>query len=128
MDQSTVADVVKAYFDRFQALDMAGWRDLFAEEGVTYDPVGNPPSRPHQQAEQFFAMLSRVFASLELSVDQVFVVKNEAAAKWTMRVVGKNGKQAEAEGISTFTLNEAGKIQTVFAYWDDATLMAQLRG
>ena len=44
-----------------------------------------------------------------------------------MTVVSKNGKTATAEGISLFTINEAGKIQQVRSYWDETTMMAKLR-
>jgi hypothetical protein len=40
---------------------------------------------------------------------------------------GKNGKQGIAEGISTFELDESGKIQQVSSYWDDAAMMRQIR-
>lgn len=45
-----------------------------------------------------------------------------------MRVVGQNQRTGEAEGISTFELDETGKIRVVSSYWDDAALMQQLRG
>ncbi|CCQ61331.1 Probable ketosteroid isomerase [Crocosphaera watsonii] len=43
-----------------------------------------------------------------------------------MIVVSKNSKEANAEGITTFKLNEAGKITEVKAYWDENTLKSQL--
>jgi ketosteroid isomerase-like protein len=128
MNSQIILTAVTTYFDRIQAMDLAGWRDLFAEDGVIYDPVGNPPANAQQRAEEFFGLLSRVFASIELAPDHIFVAGNSAAAKWTMRVVGKNQRSGQAEGISTFELNEDGKIQAVYAYWDDAALMQQLRG
>ena len=46
--------------------------------------------------------MSRFFTKLKLSQDYLFIANNEAAAKWTMRVVAKNGKTATAEGISLY--------------------------
>jgi len=128
MNRDTIATTVNAYFNRLQAMDSAGWRELFAEDGVIYDPVGNPPARAHEKAEEFFGLLSKVFETMEVTPEQMFVVGNAVAVKWTMQVVGKNGRAGQAEGISTFELDEAGKIRVVSSYWDDAALMAQIRG
>jgi ketosteroid isomerase-like protein len=128
MNSQKILTAVTTYFDRIEAMDLAGWRNLFTDDGVIYDPVGNPPANAHQRAEEFFGLLSRVFASIKLAPDHIFVAGNGAAVKWTMQVVGKNQRSGQAEGISTFELSEDGKIQTVYAYWDDAALMQQLRG
>lgn len=128
MNQDTIATTINSYFDRLQAMDSSGWRELFAEDGVIYDPVGNPPSRAYEKAEEFFGLLSKAFETMEITPERIFVVKNAAAVKWTMQVVGKNGRAAKAEGISTFELDETGKIRVVSSYWDDAALMAQIRG
>jgi len=72
--------------------------------------------------------LSSFFKSMEISKDSIFISANQAAVKWTMKVVAKNDKNASAEGISIFEINEAGKIQKVSAYWDDAALRSQLQG
>jgi len=39
-----------------------------------------------------------IFAKLELTLNNIFIVDNGAAVKWTMQGVGKNGKQGVAEG------------------------------
>lgn len=120
---------VKAYFNCIQIMDAPGWKALFAEDGVTYDPVGNPPSPAHEKAEDFFRLLSAAFESQTIELEGIFAVKNTAAAvQWTMQVVGQNGRSGQAAGISTFEFDEAGKIKIVRAYWDDAALMAQIRG
>jgi ketosteroid isomerase-like protein len=126
---SSIELAVKTYFDCIQKMDARGWQDLFAEDGVTYDPVGNPPTPARAKAEDFFRLLSVAFESQTLELERIFAVKNTAAAvQWTMQVVGKNGRSAQAAGISTFEFDEAGKIKIVRAYWDDAALMAQIRG
>ncbi|HEY9635812.1 MAG TPA: hypothetical protein V6D14_20570 [Coleofasciculaceae cyanobacterium] len=48
--------------------------------------------------------------------------------KWTIRGISKNGKSVMFEGITVFEVNDAGKIQTTRAYWNPATIIAQLRG
>ncbi|NEO58114.1 MAG: hypothetical protein F6K54_36710 [Okeania sp. SIO3B5] len=69
-----------------------------------------------------------IFAQLELTPNNIFIVDNGAAVKWTMQGVGKNGNQGVAEGISIFEINENGKIKQVSSYWDDAAMMAQIKG
>ena len=44
-----------------------------------------------------------------------------------MQVVAKNGRHATAEGISVFEINDAGKLQTVSSYWDEAAMMMKLK-
>lgn len=121
--------VVAAYFNQMQAMNPAQWQALFASGGVSYDPIGNPPSYPETEAEKFFAMLGAAIEQMEVIPEAVFPVgQHHVAAKWTMRVVSKQGRQGEAEGITTFVLDDVGKIETVSSYWDDKALMAQLRG
>ena len=128
MSPEVIEKIVAAYFQNMAAMNPEGWVENFAENGVTYDPVGNPPTKVHENFQQFFSMLSRAFETIEITQDHIFIAGNEAAVKWTMRVVGKKGKNAIAEGISVFQVNESGKIQQVSAYWDDAALMAKLQG
>jgi ketosteroid isomerase-like protein len=68
-----------------------------------------------------------VFEKLEVTKNNVFISGNGAAVKWTLNATGKNGKQATAEGISVFDINEDGKIQQLSSYWDDDAMMAQIR-
>ena len=128
INSETITQVVTAYFENLQTMNPEGWLATFAENGVTYDPVGNPPSQVQEDYQKFFGILSMAFAELEIAQDQVFLVKNGAAVKWTMRGLGRNGRQGIAEGVSTFELNEAGKIKQVCSYWDDAAMMAQIKG
>ena len=123
-----VEQLISAYFTAMETMNPAGWAEIFAPDATIYDPVGTPATNPHQDSEKFFAILSAFLAQLQLSQNHVFVVGNSAAVKWTMTVTGKNGRPGETEGISTFEINAAGKIQTVSSYWDETALAAQLKG
>ena len=46
--------------------------------------------------------------------------------KWLGRGISKQGKKVRFEGIDVFEVNDAGKIQTVHAYWNPAEMVAQL--
>ena len=123
----TTESIITAYFETMSAMSPHQWRDIFAEDALVFDPVGNPPTKPQEDAEKFFGMIANFFETLKLSQDHTFILGNEAAVKWTMEVVAKNGKQARAQGISVFNINEAGKIQQVSSYWDEKKMMSQLK-
>lgn len=128
MNPDVVTVTVKAYFDSLEKMDSTKWCELFAEDGIVYDPVGNPPIKVREKAEEFFGLLSKLFETMKVTLEQTFVVKNAAAVKWRMQVLGKNRRTGQVEGISTFELDETGKIRVVSSYWDDTALRVQLQG
>lgn len=128
MQEDTISHAIAAYFKALSDRNAEDWVSLFTEDGITYDPVGNPPSHVRETYQQFFGILSMAFASLDVSPDQIFISGNGAAVKWTMHGVGKSDRRGVAEGISTFEFDEVGKIKQVSSYWDDAAMMAQIRG
>ena len=128
MTKETIEAVVNSYFINMAAMNAKAWVENFTEDGVIYDPVGKPPSNVQSDYEKFFGLLSMIFAQLELTPNNIFIVDNGAAVKWTMQGVGKNGNQGVAEGISVFEINENAKIKQVSSYWDDAAMMAQIKG
>lgn len=128
MSPELIQKLVTSYFSSLQMMDVTRWAETFTEGAVIYDPVGKPPSKARENAQAFFGLLSMAFETLELSQDNVFIAGTGAAVKWTMRGSGKSGKQGIAEGISVFEIHESGKIQRVSSYWDDAAMMAQIKG
>ena len=123
----TTESIINAYFQNMSAMNPQGWQEIFAEDALVFDPVDKPPTKPAEDAEKFFAVISNFFETLELSQDHSFILGNQAAVKWTMKVLAKNGKQAQADGISVFEINDEGKIQKVCSYWDESKMMGQLR-
>jgi len=102
MSKQIIKNLVQTYFANMEAMNAEGWLAIFAEDAIIYDPVDSPGKKIHETAQEFFAIMSRFFTKLKLSQDYLFIANNEAAAKWTMRVVAKNGKTATAEGISLY--------------------------
>jgi steroid delta-isomerase len=43
------------------------------------------------------------------------------------KAIGKNQKPVELAGIDLFEFNEAGRITSLWAYWDPAAVLAKLR-
>ena len=126
MSPEIVSKTVKAYFAAIRAMDQQAWVNTFAEDAITHDPVGAPPTRGHQKLGRFFQSITGAFKEVGLSEDQVFIAGNGAAVKWTGRGISKQGRKVHFEGIDVFEVNEAGKIQTLHAYWNPAEMVAQL--
>lgn len=127
MSKEAIEAIVSAYFAQMGTMNPEGWLDYFAEDAISYDPVGHPPTKIHEGFREFFGQLQGVFEKLEPTTEYICVAENEAAVKWTIQGKSKSGKSVTFEGITIFEFNEAGKIQTTRAYWNPALMIAQLR-
>lgn len=127
MSTDNIQKVVADYFAATRAMDALAWLATFADDAISYDPVGAPPTAGHAALRQFFDGITGAFEKVGLTEDHVFVNGNEAAVKWTGRGTGKNGRAVTFEGIDVFEINDAGKIQTIHAYWNPAAMMAELQ-
>ena len=126
MSPETVSQTVKDYFAALRAMNQQSWVDTFAADGVSHDPVGAPPIIGHEKLAEFFQSVTAAFKEVGLTEDDVFIVGNFAAVKWTGRGISKQGRKVHFEGIDIIEMNDAGKIQTLRAYWNPAEMMAQL--
>jgi steroid delta-isomerase len=126
MSPEVIARAVKAYFAALRAMDQQAWVNTFAEDAVSYDPVGAPAINGHQKLGEFFQTITAAFKQVSLTEDQVFIAGNSAAVKWTGKGTSKQGRAVHFEGIDVFTVNDAGKIETLHAYWNPAEMVAQL--
>lgn len=126
MSPEVISKAVKAYFAALRAMDQQTWVNTFAEDAVTYDPVGAAPTRGHQRLGEFFQTITAAFKEVGLTEDEIFIAGNSAAVKWSGRGISKQGRKVHFEGIDVFEVNEAGKIQTLHAYWNPAEMVAQL--
>jgi steroid Delta-isomerase len=126
MSPEVVSRAVRAYFEATRAMDQEAWVNTFAEDAVSYDPVGAPPTTGYDKLGEFFQTITAAFKEVGLTEDQIFVAGTGAAVKWTGRGISKQGRKVHFEGIDIFEVNEAGKIQTVHAYWNPAEMAGQL--
>jgi steroid delta-isomerase len=127
MTQEAIANIIASYFANFAAMNPEGWVENFAPDAISYDPVGEPPTKIHEGFRDFIGLLQATYNKLEPTTEHIFIAGNEAAVKWTMSGVSKTGKNVQFEGITVFEINDAGKIQTTRAYWNPATMVSQLR-
>ena len=127
MSTDAIRKVVNDYFAATRAMDMEAWLATFADGAVSYDPVGGPPLEGHDGLRQFFQGITGAFEKVGLKEEKVFISGNGAAVSWTGHGVGKNGREVSFEGIDVFEINEDGKIQKMWGYWDPAAMMAELQ-
>ncbi|MEO1377838.1 MAG: nuclear transport factor 2 family protein [Cyanobacteria bacterium J06635_10] len=127
MSPEEIESIVNSYLANISAMNAEGWVENFAEDALSYDPVGEPPTLIHEGFQEFIGQLKAVFTKLEATKEHLFIAGGEAALKWTMQGVSKTQKVVTFEGITIFEINDAGKIQTTRAYWDPKMMIAQLR-
>ena len=127
MSSTIINDVVTRYFAAIRALDLEAWIATFAVDAINYEP-GGPPLEGRESLRMFFNGVAGGFETIEMTPDNLFIVGNEVAVKWSARGVGKNGRNVTFEGIDVFTINKAGMIQMLKAYWDPEAMMAELMG
>lgn len=121
-----ISRAVRAYFLAIRAMDPDAIASTFAEDGTTCDPMGAPPISGRAAIREFFASVFKNFKSAALTEDSVFVAGNGAGVKWTGAGTSMNGKEVNFEGIDVFEVNQEGKIQNIWAYWNPAEMIAQL--
>lgn len=127
MSTDAIRKAVSDYFAATRAMNMEAWVATFADNAISHDPVGGPPFEGHDSLRLFFQGIIQAFETVGLTEDKVFISGNGAAVMWVGRGIGKNGSEVTFEGIDVFEINEAGKIQKLWAYWDPAAMMAQLQ-
>jgi steroid delta-isomerase len=127
MNQETVKKAVTDLIAAIQAKNHDAWLACFAEDAVSYNPVGTPPIRGLDGLSQVFEKLVSVVKDIKFTAESMFVAGNEVAIKYTIDGRGKGGRLVAVQGINVYEVNDRGKIQTVRAYWNPAELVAQLK-
>lgn len=126
VSEEKIRAAVAAYFASTRAMDKAAWLGAFAEDGVSNDPVGGEPLDNPEKRGAFFDGITAAFERVGIQENEVYVAGNGAAVKWTGYGTGKNGREVTFEGIDIFEIDEAGKVKTLWAYWNPAAMMAEL--
>jgi len=127
MSPEIIQQVIADYFAATRAMNLSAWLATFAEDAISYEPE-TPPLEGHPALSQFFQNIAGLFEQVGLTEENIFITGNQAAVKWKGQGVGKNGKTVIFAGIDIFEVNNAGKIQKMWAYWSPAAMMAELQG
>ncbi|BAZ41588.1 steroid delta-5-3-ketosteroid isomerase [Calothrix sp. NIES-4101] len=128
MSQEEIQAIINSYYINIAAMNAEAVLANFAEDAMSHDPVGEPPTKVHEGFHEFIGRLQAVFENLQSTIESTFITGNEAAVKWKTQGISKSGKSITFEGITIFEINNHGKIQTTRAYWYPAAMVAQLRG
>ena len=123
---AAIQKVVVAYFAATRTMDVEAWMDTFAEDAISYDPVGGPPFEGHRGLREYYQTISAFLDKIGITEDRVFIAGNGAAVKWTGHGVGKNGRPVAFEGIDVFEINDQGKIQKKWGYWNPTSLINEV--
>lgn len=117
---------LRTYFDSLCRLDFRGVASCFAPEGLQEDPVGGGIRRGPTEVEAFLSQLGGLFASIELRPTRVYVCGDEIGLVWEAKGRGKNGVEVSFDGIDVVVLDAAGKITSLRAFWNPATVVPKL--
>ena len=128
MASQVIPQVVTQYFTAIRRMDPDAWVACFTEQAISYEPGAPAPLQGHAALHQFLVGVLAAFQTIGLTEDHVFLYGNRVAVKFTGRGTGTNGRKVTFEGIDVFEINQEGKIQTMWGYWDPAAMMAQLQG
>jgi steroid delta-isomerase len=123
-----ICDRVDRYFAAWRALDPTAWTACFAPDAVSHEPYGATPVQGHAALKTLFHSIAGALQEVTIHAQETYISHNRAAVLFHGQGIGKNGKPVEVKGIDVFEFNEAGEIQTFWAYWDPATVLAKLRG
>jgi len=123
---AVIRKVVAEHFAAIRAMNPEAWIATFAADAISHDPVGAVPIEGHAGLRQFYEQISMAFEKVGIAEDEVFVAGNQAATKWLGKGIGLNGADVTFEGIDVFEINDAGKIQELWSYWDPEPLMKEL--
>ena len=122
-----IRDRVDRYFAAWRTLDAAAWSACFAVDGISHDPCGSTPVQGRPALKALFHTIASALQEVAIHAQEIYVAHNRAAVLFIGQGIGKNGKPAEVKGIDVFEFNEAGQIQTLWAYWNPAAVLEKLR-
>ena len=121
-----VRTVIQQYVEAWAKGDKQLLLSIFAEDAVWCDPVGTPAFVGHQGVAAFWDFAHQDSArQLTPRVNRIVACANEGILDFTMQVrVPHLNQGLDLRVVDRFVLNEAGRIQTANAYWDETCASA----
>ena len=107
-----------------EAGDREGWLALFAPDGVVEDPIGpsplNPTGEPRRGRDGIGAFFDTVITrgAVEFDVHDSFACGRECANVATITTTFPDGAKAIVDVVSTYRLDEEGRIASLRAFWE----------
>ena len=100
------------------------WLDLFAEDAVVQDPIGESPLDPTGKGQigkaGIASFYDNVISKVDVSFDypRSYAVADECAFIGTVYNRMPNGQEFASEGVFVYKVDEAGKIVSLRAFWE----------
>ena len=111
MEKAEKIAAVNKYMEAFSNADMDLIREIYAEDAVVEDPVGSEPYVGIDAIVGFYEGAFATGAKIALNSD-VRCAGNAAAFSFDVLMEG-----VDLSPIDVFEFNEAGKVQSMKAYW-----------
>lgn len=110
--------VVDAYIAAIAASDVEAMLDLFAADATVEDPVGSEPHKGLEAIRNFYTHAMQIVTRLEL--DGPVRTVNGVAAFALNVLLTRQSPPMRVAVIELFRFNEAGKIASMQAYFNEA--------
>ena len=121
-DQDALRQIIATYMDVFTAEDREGWLDLFAEDAWIEDPVGTPRRNGRKEIGEFWDETHTVPDKVALVPLGITTIIGDEGI-FTMQAQATLGDTVYGiDIIDLMTFDEAGKITTMRAFFDQSTM------
>jgi steroid delta-isomerase len=123
-DHTAIEAAIRGYAAAWAARDREAWLRTFAADATQEDPVGDPVRRGHNEIGAFWDREMARYKSIEIIPRDVIVIGREAVMVWTINGVTREGA-VSFNGVDLFHFDEGGRITSVRAFWQRASLQGQ---
>jgi steroid delta-isomerase len=116
---STLPPAVADFFKGSTAADPDAWSAPFTEDAEIHDPVGQPPLTGRAAVrERMASFLPYLTEFSGLVPTDAYRAGDSTAVHWTATATMANGRDLAWTGITVFSLDGAGAIREMRAYFD----------
>ena len=116
--------------------DKQGWLDMFAEDGVIEDPIGesalDPSGNGHRTPAEREAFWDQTIAQsdIRITILESHTAARECANRLRLDIemdIGGQRHRQRVDGIFTYRIDAAGKLAALRGYWEFGEGMASLQ-
>jgi len=122
-DESRMKAAMQAYIDALNAGDVDAITALYADDATVEDPVGSEVKQGREAIAAFYRMAVQTGARLSLAAPIRASHANAAAMAFDVHLTMPEG-QSVIRVIDVMTFDEAGRFQSMQAYWGPSDMEA----
>lgn len=117
--RDAIEDAIRSYCAAWEFRDRSRWLGAFRDDATQEDPIGGRTRQGHDEIGAFFDEALRHWSmGLTITPERIYVLEREAAMVWRIDAA-RPDERIEFEGVDVFTFDEAARISTVRAYWEE---------